>query len=63
MRHSMTRPTDSQLKKRTCWIVDFGILVHYRVKIQESEKRDKYVDLTKELKKYYRTWEWQWNQL
>ena len=31
-------------KKRTCRIVDFTILADHRVKIKESEKRDKYLD-------------------
>ena len=38
-------------KKRTCQIVDFPILANYWVKLKESEKRDKYLDLARELKK------------
>ena len=34
-------------KKRICWLVDFGI----PVKLKESERRDKYDDLARELKK------------
>ena len=49
----MTWPSDSQQKKRTCWIVDFAILADYRVKLKESEKRDKYLDLARELKKLW----------
>ena len=47
-----TRPCDSQkTKKRTCRIVDFDILADHRVKLKESEKRDKYLDLVRELEK------------
>ena len=37
-------------KKRTCRIVDFAVPDDHRVKLEESEKRDKYVDLARELK-------------
>ena len=38
-------------KKRTCWIVDFAVLTDHRVKVKGSEKRNKYLDLARELKK------------
>ena len=38
------------IKERTCCQVDFAISVDHRVKIKESEKRDKYFVLAKELK-------------
>ena len=38
-------------KERTCRIMDFAVLVDHRVKVKECEKRDKYPDLTGELKK------------
>ena len=38
-------------KKRTCQIVNFAIPTDHRVKLKESEKRDKYLDLARELKK------------
>ena len=38
-------------KKRTCQIVDFAVSADHRVKLKESEKRDKYIDLARELKK------------
>ena len=44
-----TWPNDSQQKKRTCWIVDFTVSADHGVK--ESKKRDKYLDLARELKK------------
>ena len=31
--------------------MDFAVSVDHRVKIEESEKRDKYLDLAKEIKK------------
>ena len=46
----MTRPTDSQQQKKR--IVDFSVPVDHRVKLKESEKRDKYLDLARELRKY-----------
>ena len=38
-------------KKRTCRIVDFAVSADHRVKLKESEKRDKYLEIAKELKK------------
>ena len=38
-------------KKRTCKIVDFAVLPDHRIKRKESEKKDKYLDLARELKK------------
>ena len=51
----MTRPSDSQQKrkKRTCRIRDFVIPADHRTKINESKKRDKYIDLARELKKVW----------
>ena len=37
-------------KKRTCQTVDFAVPIDHRVKLKESEKRDKYLDLARELK-------------
>ena len=37
-------------KKETCHLVDFVILVEYSIKIKESEKIDKYLDLIRVLK-------------
>ena len=54
----MTRPNNSQQKKkkkkkieRTRQIVDFAVSADYKVKLKESEKKDKYLDLARELKK------------
>ena len=40
-------------KKRTCRIVDFAVPANYRVKLKEWEKRDKFHDLARELKKLW----------
>ena len=46
----MTRPyNNNKRKKRTCWIVDFALLTDHWVKLIESEKKDKYLDLGKEM--------------
>ena len=36
---------------RTCRITDFAVPTDHRVKLKESEKKDKYLDLARELKK------------
>ena len=40
-------------KERTCRIVDFAVLADHRVKLKECEKRDKYLNLARELKKLW----------
>ena len=40
-------------KKKICKIVDFGVPAEHRIKLKESEKRDKYIDLARELKKLW----------
>ena len=40
-------------KKRICKIVDFAIPVDHRINLKESEKKDKYIDLARELKKLW----------
>ena len=37
-------------EKKTCQIVDFAVRV-IQVKVKENEKKDKYLDLARELKK------------
>ena len=52
----LTRWTDLVIvnkKKRTCRIVDFAIPVHHWVKLKESVKRDKYLDLAREQEKLW----------
>ena len=46
-----TRPYDNQQKKRTCEIVDFAVPADHRINLQESKKKNKYLDLARELKK------------
>ena len=40
-------------KERTCKIVDFDVPADHRIKLKECEKRDKYLDLARELKKLW----------
>ena len=48
-------------KTTTCWIEDSDVPADHRVKLKESEKRDKYLDLARE-QKSYGTWNWRWYQ-
>ena len=38
-------------KERTCKVVDFVVPTDYRIKLKECEKKDKYLDLVRKLKK------------
>ena len=38
-------------KKRTCIIVDFAVPADHRIKLKECEKKDKYLDLARVLRK------------
>ena len=40
-------------KERTCHLVDFAVPADHRVKLNEIEKKDKYLDLARELKKLW----------
>ena len=40
-------------KKRTCKIVDFAVPADHRIKLKGCEKKDKYLDLARELKKLW----------
>ena len=40
-------------KKRTCKIVDFADPADHRIKLKECEKKDKYLDFARELKKLW----------
>ena len=51
-----------KINKRTCKIVDFSVLVHHKIKLKESEKKDKYLELDSELKNCG-IWRWQLYQL
>ena len=42
---------NEQKKKRICKIVHFAIPADHRIKLKECEKKDKYLDLARELKK------------
>ena len=38
-------------KKWTCKIMDFDVQTEHRIKLKESEKKNEYLDLARELKK------------
>ena len=40
-------------KKRTCKIVDFAVPAEHRIKLKECEKKDRYLDFARELKKLW----------
>ena len=40
-------------KKKTCKIVDFAVPADHRIKLKECEKKDKYLDLARQLKKLW----------
>ena len=48
-----TRPYNNQQKKKICEIVEFAVPADYRIKLKECEKRDKNLDLARELKKLW----------
>ena len=48
-----SRPYNDQQKKRTCEIVEFAVSADHRIKLKEYEKKDKYLDLARELKKLW----------
>ena len=58
-----TRPCNNQQKKRTCRIVDFAVPADHRAKFKESEKKEKYLDVARELKKNCGTWKWRLYQI
>ena len=48
-----TRANNNQQKKRICKIVDNAVSADHRIKLKECEKKDKYLDLARELKKLW----------
>ena len=40
-------------KRRICKIVDFAVPADHRINLKECEKKDKYLDLARELKKLW----------
>ena len=48
-----TRPNNNQQKKRIFQIVDFAVSADHRIKLKECEKKEKYFDHTRELKKLW----------
>ena len=48
-----TRPYNNQQKKRTRKFVNFVVPAYHKIKLKESEKKDKYLYLARELKKLW----------
>ena len=44
---------NQQQRKKICKIVDFAVPADHRIKLKECEKRDKYFDLARELKRLW----------
>ena len=49
----MGADNNQQQKKRTYKIVDFAVSADHRIKLKECKKKDKYLDLVRELKKLW----------
>ena len=47
------RPYNNQQKKRICKIVDFAVPADHKIKLKECEKKYKYLNLARELKKLW----------
>ena len=43
----------NNIKKRICKIVHFAVPADHRINLKESERKDKYLDLARELKKLW----------
>ena len=49
-----TRPNNNQQQKKRIWkIVDFTVPADHRIKLKQCEKKDKYLNLARELKKLW----------
>ena len=48
-----TRPNNNQQKKRTYKTVDFAVPADRRIKLKGCEKKDKYLDLARDVKKLW----------
>ena len=44
---------NNKKKKRICKIVDFAVSADHRIKLKECEKKDKYLNVARELKKLW----------
>ena len=45
-----TRPYNNQEKRKICKIVDFAVPADHRIKLKECEKKDKYLDIARDLR-------------
>ena len=44
---------EKKKKKKTSKIVDFAVLANHGIKLKENEKKDKYLDLSRKVKKLW----------
>ena len=49
--HLISAHNNQEKKKRICKIVDFAVPADHRIKLKECEKKDKWLDLARELTK------------
>ena len=54
----INKKKEKKKEKKICKIVDFAVPADHRIKLKECEKRNKFLDLARELKNYG-TWRWQ----
>ena len=61
LRHTRRSPNlgqktrhNNQQKKRTCKIIDFAVPADHWIRLKKCKKKDKYLDLTRELKKLWK---------
>ena len=52
-RGQKSRLYNNRQKKRTWKIVDFAVPAYHRINLKECEKKDKYLDLVREMKKLW----------
>ena len=52
-RPDLIKIKNKKKKKRICKIVDFAVPTDHIINLKESEKKDKYLDLARELKKLW----------
>ena len=51
--HVKNSPGVNNNNNNTCKFIDFGVLDDHRIKLKKCEKKDKYLDLARELKKLW----------
>ena len=54
LNNNQPKKKKKEKKKRACKIVDFAVQADHRIKLKECEKKDKYLNLARELKKLWK---------